>query len=121
MLPKCHRLRRHRDFEQVHRRGRRHSTARLHLLILRDDGGASRIGITTSRKVGNAVRRNRWRRLIRESLREVLPKIAPGYKIVVVVRSQPQEAEVPAYLEVRAEVHSLLLTSGVLAEGSTGA
>jgi ribonuclease P protein component len=35
----------------------------------RDDGGESRLGITVTRKVGGAVRRNRIKRLLREWFR----------------------------------------------------
>ncbi len=39
------------------------------------DGETIRVGFTTSRKVGNAVRRNRARRRLREAARMVLPKM----------------------------------------------
>ena len=36
----------------------------------RGDGGRTRLGITVTRKVGNAVRRNRIKRLVREWFRQ---------------------------------------------------
>lgn len=44
----------------------------------------SRIGIVASKKVGNAVVRNRVRRLLREAVR--LTPIEPGWDIVIVAR-----------------------------------
>jgi len=43
-------------------------TARYFQVFVRErgDGGATRLGITVTRKVGNAVRRNRIKRLVRE-------------------------------------------------------
>lgn len=45
--------------------------------------GPTRLGITVTRKAGNAVKRNRGRRLVRESFRHLLPDLKPGYWIVV--------------------------------------
>jgi ribonuclease P protein component len=54
-----------------------------------EDGGAARIGFTVSRKVGNAVERNRAKRRLRAAAREVLPMHAqPGLDYVIVGRRQ---------------------------------
>lgn len=46
------------------------------------------MGITTSKKIGNAVERNRSRRVIRAAFRDNLPLIKGGYDIVFVARSR---------------------------------
>ncbi len=48
--------------------------------------GYPRLGMSVGRKVGNAVRRNRIRRLIRESFRLMQHDLPEGYDLVVVVR-----------------------------------
>jgi len=45
--------------------------------------GPSRLGITIPRRTGNAVIRNRWKRLIRESFRTQPALIPPGYHFIV--------------------------------------
>ena len=47
----------------------------------------SRIGIVASRKVGNAVARNRARRLLREAARHLYNGIYAGWDLVLVARS----------------------------------
>jgi ribonuclease P protein component len=54
----------------------------------RDDGSdAVRVGFTCSKKIGNAVMRNRAKRRLREVVRAVLPALAePGWDYVLVGR-----------------------------------
>jgi len=47
----------------------------------------ARLGITVSRKVGNAVVRNRVKRSVREWFRARRPRLAPGVELVVIGRS----------------------------------
>ncbi len=48
----------------------------------------NRLGITTGKKIGNAVKRNRSRRIIRQAFREVSPYIRRGYDFVLVARGK---------------------------------
>ncbi len=68
-FPKAERLLKRGDFLRLSARGRKLHAQ--HFIILRADGDGAvpRIGITVSRKVGNAVARNRLKRMIREFFR----------------------------------------------------
>ena len=45
---------------------------------------ASRWGFITSKRVGNAVKRNRARRLLREAVRALMPVVVEGWDVVLV-------------------------------------
>ena len=69
--------------------GLRHGTTGFHLQARRRDDGSDdlRVGFTCSKKVGNAVARNRAKRRLREIARLVLPTHGkPGWDYVLVGR-----------------------------------
>lgn len=84
-LRKVERLRQRAQFLHTQRRGRRARSERLTAYVLPNELGYSRLGITTSRKVGKAVIRNRWKRLLRESFRRHKPSFPVGFDVVVIV------------------------------------
>lgn len=54
-----------------------------------DGSGPARIGLSVSRRVGNAVARNRWKRRLREAFRIVRSRLPAGNDFVIVVRPAP--------------------------------
>ncbi len=69
-LPAQLRLRRKGDFDAAYARGRRTSDGLFSVTMRVNEAGAPRLGLAVAVKVaGNAVARNRLRRIIRESFR----------------------------------------------------
>lgn len=60
------------QFRKVYDQGQRFHTSYFSAFTLKNDIGELRIGITVTRKIGNAVVRNRCKRRLREALRKLL-------------------------------------------------
>lgn len=92
------RLRANQDFLRVRREGRSWAHPLLVLVARRgsDPEALTKVGITVSRRVGNAVVRNRTKRRVRESLRNRYPYIARGWDLVLVVRPKAAGASFAA-------------------------
>ena len=69
-FPQAHRVRKRREYLRVQRRGERIWGRRFIFYFGRPGTGEARLGITVSRKVGNAVTRNRIKRWVREAFRQ---------------------------------------------------
>lgn len=83
------RLRKRAEFLAVRRGEKRRGRFFLLEALDRQDAGPARIGITVTRKVGNAVMRNRIRRRLREAVRVLAaPDMAPGHDYVIVARDE---------------------------------
>ena len=76
------------DFRRTYGKGKVFQAPALVSYVLKNRAGICRIGITTSKKIGNAVERNRSRRVIRAAYREIEEKINGNYDIVFVARSR---------------------------------
>jgi ribonuclease P protein component len=84
---KSRRLRRRAEFQRVFDGGLRIRGRFLTLLLAPNEASTARLGIVASRKLGDAVRRNRAKRVIREIFRlNPQPGEARGVDIVVIPR-----------------------------------
>ena len=80
-------LRDQRSFARVRRSGRSRRNRLLVLCCLANHLPHNRFGFVVSKRVGNAVTRNRLKRRLRAIFRLSLTRLHPGYDIVVVCRS----------------------------------
>ncbi len=101
------RIRRRPDFLRVQAIGQRASTAHFVLLVaatrppkLGGSAGCARLGIVVTKKIGNAVQRNRIKRVCRECFRAWTDLVPDGIDLVVIARAGAAELGLSA---VRAE------------------
>jgi ribonuclease P protein component len=88
MLPSAYRLRRRSDFSRVYAKGRSYAADLIVMYVLPTKQSSVRVGFSVSSKVGEAVVRNRTRRLLREATKEFLPQISSIYDLVIVARAK---------------------------------
>ena len=93
-------LKKQEDFRKIFAQGKHHTSS---LFVVYAAAGEGRLGLSVSKKVGNAVCRNRIKRLVREFFR--LERLWGNYDFIVVARRQAAEA---SFEEVgEALLHSL--------------
>ena len=105
---------RNNDFRRAYRRGKSQVSPFLVTYWLKNRQPFTRAGITTSKKVGNAVTRSRARRVIREAYRGLLPRVKPGYDLVFVARGRTPGAK---STQVQKHMERQLSAAGLLTEG----
>ena len=83
-FPRARRLLKRADFERVRREGSFVRGPLLSLGCLRIESAELRAGFVTSRRIGNAVVRNRVRRRLREIFRRHQKRLLPSHYLVTV-------------------------------------
>jgi ribonuclease P protein component len=76
------------EFRRLYARGKLLKHGSLIIYYRKSQREGNRIGITVNRKIGNAVARNRVRRIIKEGYRMVECEIRRGYDFVFVARAR---------------------------------
>ncbi|AEH44515.1 ribonuclease P protein component [Thermodesulfatator indicus DSM 15286] len=85
---KDERLRRRREYERVYRQGKRLSLPYLRIILAPNQLGHSRLGLSVSKKVGNAVKRNYIKRILREVFRRNRDIFPLSHDIVIIPRAK---------------------------------
>ena len=99
------------DFRTLYYRGKSQVHPVLVTYVRKNRLGYPRAGITTGKKIGGAVQRNRCRRVTREAYRLLLPQISGGWDLVFVARARTLKCKSTA---VRVVMEEQLRAAGVL-------
>ena len=106
-FPPRYRLRKRPEFLALQREGKRRTAPHFIVITRTKTNAPSRLGVTTSRKVGGAPQRNRVRRMVREFFRRHRPSLDPPRDVLVIARSG---APALGYRDVERELSRALAT-----------
>lgn len=81
-------LKENRDFRRAYTRGKSFVAPCVVVYVNKNRYNNVRLGITAGKKIGNAVSRNRAKRVITAAFRYCLPNLKSGYDFVIVARTR---------------------------------
>jgi ribonuclease P protein component len=117
-FPKNKRLISNSQFKDVLARGRRLSNGVLTLYMAENDCDYSRLGVSVGKSRGNAVIRNRFKRLMREAFRQNQEQIPSGFDYLLMISPRwPKKTNVekifkiPTFEQVRTSFLALANSS----------
>ena len=108
-------LRKQSDFSRVYKQGKSRGGRFAVILYKRNGLKFTRTAFVASKKVGNSVKRNRSRRLMRAAYRAIEPNVKRGYDIIFVARATITECR---ETEVERQLRKTLEGAGILTGSS---
>ncbi len=101
------------DFKRLYGRGKSLVFPSVIIYFQKNRLNRCRIGVTVSKKIGCAVKRNRSKRVILAAFRELMPKISGGYDFVFVARVRTANVKSTTVLS---HMKKAFLSEGILTE-----
>lgn len=95
---KSNTLKENKDFRRLYYRGKSEASPVLVTYVMKNRLGFTRVGITSGKKIGNAVKRNRARRVIRASFSQCEDRLTGSFDIVFVARTKTTEVKMQRVL-----------------------
>jgi ribonuclease P protein component len=112
-VKRCFRLTRSTDIKRVRRFGKSYAHPLVVLYVLKSDLPETHVGVSAGVAVGNAVKRNRAKRLLRAAMSDLIPVIVPGSDLLLISRSPLAAANV---FQAREALSVLLKRAGLLTQ-----
>jgi len=111
-MKKSYRIKKNEDFQRIFQEGK--SVANRQFIVYKLENSEIphfRIGLSVSKKIGNAVMRNRIKRLIRQVFHELESQINPNYDYIIIARKPVAEMD---YKEVKKSlIHVLKIAKSI--------
>jgi len=104
-------LKKNGQFVYTYKKGKAKSSKCMSLIFVRARTYNTRVGFSVSKKIGNAVVRNKVKRRLKDSVRRYMPSVKNGYYIVISAKSPIAEA---TFAQIHEEVGFLLNKAGLL-------
>lgn len=115
-MKKLIKLKQNYEFRRAYTRGKSYVSPYFVIYLFATKKQTVRLGITTGKKIGGAVCRNRARRVLTAAFRSLLPRFNSGFDVVIVAR--PKILSIKS-TEAENRMNRLLEAAGVLYETKT--
>ena len=110
-MKKDYRIKDNKEFQTVFQKGISTANRQFVIYVLEKDQPHFRIGLSVSKKIGNAVTRNRIKRLIRQFFLEHKDNVAGNKDYIIIARKPTAEMD---YHEVTSSLRHVLKVAKVL-------
>lgn len=87
-MNKHQRIKKNKEFQQIFKKGKSFANRQFIVYVLKDEQTEFRLGLSVSKKVGNAVARNRIKRYIRQTFLELKDDLLPNADYIIIARPQ---------------------------------
>ncbi|MFF2796658.1 ribonuclease P protein component [Lysinibacillus xylanilyticus] len=111
-MKKRQRVKKNDDFQKVFKKGKSFANRQFVVYFLEKEGQTEfRVGLSVSKKLGNAVTRNQIKRYIRQSIHEIKDELKSNMDYVIIAR---QPAATMDFHEVKQSLQHVLRIAKVL-------
>ncbi|MGE6257599.1 ribonuclease P protein component [Heyndrickxia sporothermodurans] len=111
-MKKSFRVKKNIEFQQVFKKGKSYANRQFVIYVLKKENQANfRIGLSVSKKIGNAVKRNEIKRYLRQCFHELENEISKGNDYVIIARKPAAEMN---FHEVNKSLQHVLKVAKVL-------
>ncbi len=109
-------LKKNGQFVYAYKKGKAKSTKSMTLIFVRARTYNTKVGFSVSKKIGNAVVRNKVKRRLKDSFGRYMPLVKNGYYVVFATRKPIAEA---TFAQIHSDVGYLLSKAGLLNTATT--
>ena len=110
-------LKKNREFQLVYKKGKSAASKHMVIILLKNNAGTNRLGVSVSKKMGHAVKRNRIRRRLKEAFRLLDIKLNRGYDLIILPRQPICDA---TFADIQSQMRYCLRKHGILSNLQKG-
>lgn len=110
-MNKHQRIKKNKEFQQIFKKGKSFANRQFIVYVMKNEQPEFRLGLSVSKKVGNAVARNRIKRYIRQTFLELKDDLLPNADYIIIAR--PQAATLDFHESKKSLEHVLKIARAV--------
>ncbi|MCH5278541.1 MAG: ribonuclease P protein component [Christensenellaceae bacterium] len=117
-MKRCYSLKRNKEFRYAYRVGKAAHSKSMVLIYAKGKPNEVKIGFSVSKKLGNAVVRNRIKRRLREAITPLIPDFRKGVKLIIVAKAAILEEKMQS---IQSSMRYMAKKAGLLTHGDDNA